>query len=83
MLPEEVYAFCQQLGPMMGFSRVDRRLLVYGTNEMILEGEDSTSEWKSFLLSGHAGYDQMILNTAFTTRNGEIVHTGALLIAIG
>lgn len=82
-LAEEVYAFCQQLGPMMGFSRVDRRLLIYGTNETILEGEDYTSEWTSFLRSGHAGFDQMILNTALATRNGKIAHTGALLMAIG
>jgi hypothetical protein len=82
-LPEAVYAFCQQLGPMMGFSRVDRRLLVYGTNESILEGEDYTFEWMNFLRSGHAEYDQMILNTAFSSQNGKIVHSGALLLAIG
>ena len=82
-LPQEVYEFCQQLGPMMGFSRVDRRLLVYGTNETILEGEDYTPEWNSFLRSGHAMFDQMILNTAFASKNGKIVHSGALLMAIG
>lgn len=82
-LPEAVYAFCQQLGPMMGFSHVDRRLLVYGTNEAILEGEDYTSEWTSFLRSDHAGFDQMLLNTVFATRKGRIVHSGAPLMAIG
>jgi hypothetical protein len=68
---------------MMGFSRVDRRLLVYGTNESILEGEDYTSEWMNFIQSGHAQFDQMVLNTAFTTTDGKIAHTGALLMAIG
>jgi hypothetical protein len=82
-LTQEVYAFCQQLGPTMGYSRVDRRLLVYGTNETTLEGEDYTSQWMNFLLSGHAKYDQMILDRVFTTRNGRIFHTGALLVAIG
>jgi len=82
-LPQAVYAFCQQLGPMMGFSRIDRRLSVYGTNESKLEGEDYTSEWISFIQSGHAEFDQMVLNTAFAARNGKIAHTGALLMAIG
>lgn len=82
-LPEAVYAFCRQLGPMLGFSRIDRRLLVYGTNETILEGEDYTSAWTSFLRSGYAGFDQMVLNTAFASTNGRVVHTGALLLAIG
>ena len=82
-LSDEVYAFCQQLGPMLGFSHVDRRLLVYGTNETILEGEDYTAEWMNFLRSGHARFDQMILSTAFAAKNGKIIHTGALLMAIG
>jgi hypothetical protein len=82
-LPQEVYAFCQQLGPAMGFSRVDRRLLVYGTNETTLEGEDYTAGWMNFLLSGHGEYDRMILERVFSTRDGRIFHTGALLLAIG
>lgn len=82
-LPQDVYAFCQQLGPEMGFGRVDRRLLVYGTNETTLEGQDYTSRWMSFLLSGHSEFDQMILERVFATRNGKIFHTGALLVAIG
>ena len=82
-LPQKVYAFCQQLGPSMGFSRVDRRLMVYGTNETTLEGEDYTSRWKSFLLSGHDAFDQMILDRVFATRDGKIFHNGALLLALG
>lgn len=82
-LPDKVYAFCQQLGSMMGFSRVDRRLLVYGTNETILDGEDYTSRWINFISSGHEKYDQMLLNTVFRSEDGKIIHTGALLVAIG
>ena len=63
--------------------RVDRRLLVYGTNETPLEGEDYTSRWNSFLLSGHAVFDQMILDRVFATRDGKIFHSGALLLALG
>ena len=83
VLPESVYVFCQQLGSMMGFSRIDRRLLVYGTNETLLEGEDYSSEWASFLRSGHTEFDQMILQTAFSTKNDRVTHSGSLLLAIG
>lgn len=82
-LPQRVYAFCQRLGPSMGFSRVDRRLLVYGTNETILEGEDYTSRWNRSLLSGYGTFDQMILDRVFATRDGKVFHTGALLLALG
>ena len=82
-LPQEVYEFCQQLGPIIGFSHVDRCLRVYGTNEMILEGEEYTSQWTSFLLSGHGEYDQMILDRVFVSRNGKVYHSGKLLLAIG
>ncbi len=82
-LPEPVYAFCQQLGPMMGFDRVDRRLLVYGTNERLLEGEDYSTEWASFLRSGNSEFDQIILQTAFSMKDGKVLHSGALLLAIG
>ena len=68
---------------MMGFTRIDRRLLVYGTNETLLEGEDYSSEWASFLSSGDAVFDQMILESAFSTDNGRVAHSGALLLAIG
>jgi len=83
VLPESVYLFCQQLGPLMGFTRIDRRLLVYGTNETVLEGEDYSAEWTNFLRSGHTVFDRMILETAFSASNGRVVHSGALLLAIG
>ena len=82
-IPEQVYSFCQQLGPMMGFSRVDRQLLVYGTGKKKLEGEDYTCRWKNFLSSGHAGYDRMVLDTVFLQRDSRIFHTGRLLLGIG
>lgn len=82
-LPDQIYSFCQLLGPMMGFSRVDRRLLVYGTSKMKLEGEDYTNRWKNSLFSGHAKYDQMVLSTVFEHRDGKLVHTGRLLLGIG
>ena len=82
-LPREVYEFCQRLGPTIGFSHVDRGLRVSGTNETILEGADYTSQWTSFLLSGHDEYDQMILNRVFVSRNGKVYHSGKLLLAIG
>jgi hypothetical protein len=82
-VPPRIHAFCQQLAPMMGFTRIDRGLVARGTNESILEGTDCTLEWEQFLRSGHDIYDQMILNTVFSTEHNKIIHTGALLLAVG
>jgi hypothetical protein len=82
-VPDQIYSFCQQLGPMMGFSRVDRHLLVYGTSKKQLEGKDYTFRWENSLSSGNAKYDQMVLNAVFVPRDGKIVHTGRLLLGIG
>jgi hypothetical protein len=82
-VPGKVYEFCQQLGPTMGFERIDQHLLVYGTNESILDGVDYTTKWERFLKSGHASYDRMILNSVFSAKDGKIFHTGVLQMVVG
>jgi hypothetical protein len=57
--------------------------VAYGTNESTLKGTDCTREWEQFLRSGHDIYDQMILNTVFSGEHNKIIHTGALLLAVG
>jgi hypothetical protein len=82
-IPADIYDFCKQLAPAMGFESIDQRLLVYGTNESILDGADYTLLWKKFLFSGHDSYDQMILNRVFNTRDEKVFHRGTLQLAIG
>jgi GNAT superfamily N-acetyltransferase len=82
-VPEKVYEFCRQLGSIMGFERIDRQLLVYGTNESNLAGVDYTTKWERFLKSGHASYDRMILNSVFSMEDGRILHAGVLQLVVG
>lgn len=82
-VPGTVYEFCRQLGSIMDFERIDRHLLVYGTNESNLAGVDYTMKWERFLKSGHASYDQMILNGVFVTKDGKILHAGVLQLVVG
>ncbi len=81
--PPEIFSFCESLLPLLDGTALGKNLLVYGTNESTLKDFDYTNWWKKYLASGYTYYDELLLSTAFKTRQGKILHNGALLLVIG
>jgi hypothetical protein len=77
----EILEFAVSLLPMLGATGLDERCRLTGTLDG-LKGADYTAIWNRHLHKHDNSYEQLMLSSAFTKRDGKIVSNGAFIFML-
>lgn len=79
--PDEVQDFARSLLPMLGARKLDAQYRLIGTLEPYKD-MDYTDIWNKYLQRHHNSFEDMMLHSAFTTKNGRIINSGAFVFMV-